>query len=326
MSEPDLYPLLFEPVYKDYLWGGDRILSRYGRDMPPGIYAESWEVSAHDDGMSVVQNGPLAGQELAAVAQANGERLLGSRVAGRRFPLLMKLIDAQDRLSVQVHPDDASAVRLGGEPKTELWYLLEADPRAAVFAGLAPGVGEARFREALASKEVESLLCRVPVAAGEAVFLPGGRVHAIDRGCLIFEVQQSSNTTYRLHDWDRVGADGTPRELHIEQALSVIRWEDEDPVKPVRTPLLDGPPRGCELIYASPYFRMERWPLEGRCRVEAMPESFRVLFCAEGTASLGWNGGEINLEPGTSCLVPAELGGFELAPAGRVELLLVTVP
>ena len=178
-----LYPLLFEPVYKDYLWGGDKILKTYNREAPPGIYAESWELSDRDDGMSVVANGPWKGKTLHELVDDLGPDLLGTgaSVAGAKtFPLLIKLIDSHKRLSVQVHPDDDTADRCGGEAKTEMWYILDAEPGAGVFAGLQPGVDEEAFQEALDEERFKEVLTSVPVRKGEAVFMPGGRVHAID--------------------------------------------------------------------------------------------------------------------------------------------------
>lgn len=324
---PPLYPLRFRPVYKDYLWGGDTIARRFRPDLPPGIYAESWEVSAHPDGMSVTVNGPLAGHPLAALVERYGAALVGARVGGGPFPLLVKLIDARERLSVQVHPDDEAAAAHGGEPKTEMWYVLDADPGASVFAGLAPGTDARRFRRALAEGGIVEVLRQVPVRAGDAVYIPGGRVHAIDRGCLILEVQQSSNTTYRIHDWGRVGADGRPRGLHLAQASRVINWNDTGEARVVPHQTDAGKYGETWEIHTSPYFRMEQLRLQAAADGPACPETFQVLFCAEGSAAITWDKGGLDLPAGVSCLVPAALGGFRLLPAGGpARLLRITVP
>ena len=263
--------------------------------------------------MSVVRNGPLAGVTLQALVAARAADLVGPAGRAGRFPLLLKIIDARDRLSVQVHPDDATAAVCGGEAKTEMWYALDAPPGTQVYAGLVDGASEARMRKALAGHEVPSLLKTVPVATGDAVFVPGGRVHAIDRNNLLFEVQQNSNTTYRLYDWDRVGADGKPRELHVEESLRVIRWRDTAPVKCV--PQAAGGQGGNAWwrILECPYFSMRRLDL---ARPEPMKRDggFQILFTATGRVSLEWSGGVETIGLGTSCLVPASLRDYRIVP------------
>ena len=322
-----MYPFLFKPIYKDYLWGGDRIVRRFCRNEPPGIYAESWEVSAHPDGMSKVVNGPLAGITLAQLVDNFGERLLGTRVGKGPFPLLVKLIDSKDRLSVQVHPNDESAARYGGEAKTEMWYLVDADPDASVYAGLKPGTDPARFRQAIDDNDFGDVLRKIAVSAGDIIFIPGGRVHAIDRGCLILEVQQSSNTTYRIYDWGRVGADGKSRCLHIDQAEQVIVWDDEEDAK-VHPHLIEKGEGGERWdLFTSAYFRMERFHVHGVFAMPPSPESFQIVFCEEGQAQLTWSEDKVELVPGTSCLIPAEVSECAVsALADHTILLRITVP
>ena len=325
MATP-IYPLCFWPVYKDYIWGGDRIIRLYQRQEPPGRYAESWEISDRPDGMSMIRNGPLAGKSLADVIQTAGPELLGTAVKERRFPLLIKLIDSRDRLSVQVHPDDDTAKRFGGEAKTEMWYVLDSDAGAGVFAGLKQGADEQLFRDALKSKRFRELLTFVPVSRGDAVFVPGGRVHAIDAGCLLLEVQQNSNTTYRIYDWDRVGSDGKPRELHINEALRVIRWKESSVAKtPPRKLDSIGSNERWEVIRCA-YFRMERMVLKSRCRCAGDERTFQALFVPKAGVTLHWDGQSLPLPPGTSCLVPASLRECFIEPAGaESEVLRVTV-
>jgi mannose-6-phosphate isomerase len=277
--------------------------------------------------MSVVREGPFAGRTLADLAADLGPRLLGSRVRGPAFPLLIKLIDARERLSVQVHPDDESAARGGGEAKTEMWYVLEADPGARVFAGLRPGAGPDDLRRALATDRFEPLLQSVSTRRGDAVFVPGGRVHAIDAGNLLLEIQQSSNTTYRLYDWGRLGTDGQPRPLHVEDALRVIRWDDPAPVRLAARPLhAAGPNRAFEVARA-PHFVLARLQLAAPWTVRGDGGSFHVLFLAEGSVSLEWDGTTGALAAGTTVLVPAALPSVTIRPAnGPAEVLVVTVP
>ncbi len=319
-----VYPLCFKPVYQPYIWGGDRIIRRFRRPEPAGVYAESWEVS---DRPEVITNGALKGKSLRDAMRRLGAKLVGEGRKDKVFPLLIKLIDARETLSVQVHPDDESAQKHGGEPKTEMWYVIEADPDACVYAGLQPGTDRKTFRQAVRDGSLEDLLTIVPVQAGDAVYMPGGRVHAIGAGCLLLEVQQNSNTTYRLYDWGRVGTDGKPRALHMEQALKVIRWQDTDAPKvaPRRIGRIDRN----ELweILSSPYFRMERLDLVDKWFCGGDGKSFQVLFVREGRVQLSWKGGRMELKPGLSCLVPAALMQYQLKPVrGQATVIRVTRP
>ncbi len=323
-----LGPLRFQPVYRDYIWGGNRIATVFNRALPPGIYAESWEISARADGMSVATHGPWAGRSLAEIIEIAGRDALGSRAPDpKKFPLLIKLIDSRERLSVQVHPDDASAAQFGGEAKTEMWYILDAAPGARVFAGLRPGVNRKQFEAAIRSGDFESVLSAVPVAPGDAIFVPGGRVHAIDAGCLLLEVQQNSDTTYRIYDWGRVGHDGRPRQTHLAQALKVIRWEDSAPVKTTPMPLPAAPPNRREMIHCCPYFCMERWHLRSCAALSPNGKSFIALFVAHGGATLRWPGGAEICRAGVSVLVPAALPRLDIKPdEGGATLLLIRLP
>ncbi len=321
------YPLILQPAYKDYIWGGDRIIRKYRRKAPPGVYAESWEVSDRREGMSTVANGPLKGKSLREAIKVWGADLLGEGRKEKSFPLLIKLIDARDTLSVQVHPDDASAEKYGGEPKTEMWYALEAAPEACVYAGLQPGVDRKSFRKAVRENKLEELLARVPIKAGEAVFMPGGRVHAIGAGCLLLEVQQNSDTTYRIYDWGRVGKDGKPRELHLDEALRVIRWDDVESPKAV--PRRIGHLGKNELweILSCPWFRLEKLVLNETWEGAADRKTFQVLFAAEGRIAIEWDSAGEKLVPGTTCLLPAALPRWRLKPAGKpATILRVTRP
>ncbi|MGC8781561.1 MAG: type I phosphomannose isomerase catalytic subunit, partial [Anaerolineae bacterium] len=228
MSDPMLYPLTFIPVLRDYIWGGRRLETLFGRRLPPGIIAESWEISGHPTGSTVADAGYWQGRSLPAIQEALGERLVGGRagwaLARGKFPLLIKLLDAQQVLSVQVHPDDAYAlVHENGElGKTEMWYVLHADEGTELIRGLQPGVDREAFLRALATGELPALLRREPVRAGQVFDVPAGTVHALLAGAVVAEIQQNSDATYRIYDWGRVGADGRPRPLHIEKALEVI--------------------------------------------------------------------------------------------------------
>ena len=314
----------FIPIYKDYPWGGSRIPETYPRDLPAGTYAESWEITDRDDGMSVVTNGPLAGQTLREVLKANPSEILGSRVEGSAFPLLIKLIDAKQKLSIQVHPDDTSATEYGGEAKTEAWYLLGDNP-ANVYCGFNEGIAKADFLQAIKNGTTGETLRRLPIKKGDVVFVRGGSVHAIDAGCLILEVQQNSNTTYRIHDWGRMGNDGKPRELHIEQAIKAINWNSsENPlVEPKRTTDSEGFQQW-ELLRCE-YFCMEKLLLSAPQQIPMTGETFHTLFCAEGEAILSWEGGRETLKVGKSILVPAALPSSSYTLEGSSTLLRISV-
>jgi mannose-6-phosphate isomerase len=313
-----LYPLRFNPVYKDYLWGGNRIPKVFNRDVPEGICAESWEISTHPDGATPIANGPLAGRTLSDLLPEQLTELLGTHVRGDDFPLLIKLIDARDKLSVQVHPNDGNAAAVDGDPKTEMWYFLEGDAGAQIYCGLKPGIGKEEFLQAMDDKTFADILQTIPAVNGEAVFVPGGRVHAIGEGCLILEIQQNSNTTYRLYDWDRTDAAGNSRELHIDKALQVIDWENNgDPRCEVRGTTIES----CE------YFQLDRHELTEETAFPNLGKSFHALFVAKGSGIIRWANGEDILSDGQSWLVPAGLGDYQIIPAGDVlTVLCTTIP
>jgi mannose-6-phosphate isomerase len=319
----NLYPLTFTPVYKDYPWGGSRIPETYHRDVPDGIYAESWEISDHDDGMSVVSNGALAGKTLREVLQAHPVEIMGTNVSGNHFPLLIKLIDARQKLSVQVHPNDETAARYGGEAKTEMWYLL-GDNKTQVYCGLHEGVTRERFLQAVSDDTSGDTMRAVPVEKDHAVFVRGGRVHAIDEGCLILEIQQNSNTTYRIYDWGRMGNDGKPRELHIDQAVNVINWTDHENPLVEPTILVDTDEFQAWEVLRCEYFCLERLVFSMPIEVPMSGKSFHALFVSEGEAHVSWDGGHMLAGAGSSVLIPAALPAYTLE--GRATVLRTTVP
>ena len=309
-------PLTFTPVYQSALWGGRDLPAFQGRPDAPRLasYAESWELADHPDGMSIADTGPCAGRSLRDLMREQGRALTGSDAAA--FPLLVKIIDAADRLSVQVHPDDDGARRHGGEAKTECWFLLDAAPGACVWAGLQPGVTPERFAAALKAGTVASLLQRMPVSTGDLLFIPGGRVHAIGAGCRILEVQQRSNTTWRLFDWNRTSPDGTPRPLHLKEGMQAIRWDE---TRDARTPAGPAIAQGANTVrerLACPYFRLEEWTLRGPRDEQHAGDSFHVLFTVSGSLHIGGHGFRRHLPPRTTALLPAALTRYRLEPAG----------
>lgn len=323
MMKKTLYPLRFTPVYKDYIWGGSRIPKAFNRPLPDGIYAESWEITDRDDGMSMVENGTHAGQTLRQLLEQSAAEILGTNTNGTRFPLLFKLIDANQKLSVQVHPNDETAAQFGGEPKTEMWYMLSNTP-AQVYCGFKNGITKANFLQAVANGTSGETLRVVPLKKGEAVFVPGGRIHAIDAGCLILEIQQNSNTTYRLYDWDRVDAAGQSRPLHIEQAINVIRWNDTEDPRTTPTVLADTENLRLTEIQCGPYFRLEKLECRTETTIQMDGSTFHALFIAEGEITISWDGGTDIISSGTSLLIPAALPHYTLK--GKATILRTTVP
>ena len=215
-----LYPLLFQPVFKERIWGGRELERLYAKKIPAGQpIGESWEISDRPGDASVIAHGPLAGQDLRWLMEHHAAKILGGAkpAAAGRFPLLCKILDAREKLSLQVHPPAGRAAELAGEPKTEMWYIADAAPDASLYVGLKRGVTRAEFERKISDGSVADCFHRIPVRAGDTMFLPSGRVHAIGDGLVIFEIQQNSDTTYRVFDWNRVGLDGRPRELHVAQ-------------------------------------------------------------------------------------------------------------
>ncbi len=290
---------------------------RYGREDTPDICAESWEVTDRPEGMSTVINGPLKGKTLRDLVETMGAQLLGTQCTQSVFPLLIKIIDAKLDLSVQVHPNDDNAHTTGGQPKTEMWYVLDASPGATIYAGLKPGVTQELFETAMAEGSLESVaLAKVPARPGRAIFVPGGRVHAIGAGCLLLEIQQNSDTTYRVYDWGRLGHDGKPRETHLEQALQVIEWENAAPDVVPQRPLATDGPNPWYAIIQCPFFNTARVELNEPEEVSHDGSSFHVLFVTKGTALIGANGVMASAPAGTSCLVPAAASNYTLTPVG----------
>ncbi len=224
--------LQFNPIYQERVWGGRALESELGRKLPDGDrpFGESWEIVDRPEAQSVVCCGPMAGQTLQQLREERTHWLLGPTwKAAQPFPILIKWLDCRERLSLQVHPPANVATKLGGEPKTENWYVQRANPGAALIAGLQPGVSREQFEAALNDGTLESCVNRFPVARGDSLFVPSGRIHAIDGGNLILEVQQNSDTTYRVYDWGRIGLDGKPRQLHINESMASINFDDTDP-------------------------------------------------------------------------------------------------
>ena len=326
-----LYPLTFEPVLRHYIWGGRNLENLYGRPLPPGTTAESWEISGHPNGSTAVDAGPLTGQSVPDVLAAYREDLVGTRAAWAlerdKFPLLIKLLDAQKRLSVQVHPSDEYALEHenGELGKTEMWYVLHAQPHAELILGLEPGVTREDFRRAIEDNQLDKWMHHLSVKPGDAVFVPAGTLHCLLEGLLVAEIQQNSDTTYRVYDWGRLGKDGKPRSLHVEKALDVINFEKirPGPYRPVLVADQDGLAR--QEITRSEYFVVEKVTLQPGAIYQGQTngESLEIWGNVEGESELTWAGEPISLPTIRFCLVPAVMGDFAVRTKESATLLRV---
>jgi mannose-6-phosphate isomerase len=332
MIHMELYPLKFENLYKDRIWGG-RNLERYlNKPLPPGDarIGESWEVADHRSETSVVANGPLKGATLRRLREEFGEELVGAHglELGRgQLPLLIKFLDAQDVLSAQVHPDDEyAALHENGElGKTEMWYVIHAEPGAKLILGLKPGTTRETLKAAIEAGTAEDLFNQIEVRSGECYFTPAGRVHAIGAGNLICEVQQNSDVTYRLYDWNRKDAHGHPRELHVEKSLDVIDYEDTD-IAPVRPQLLHQNGGKVWGLICCRYFVAEKLEVSGVLSGDTRNESFHVLSAFSGEGEVRGGERDVPLRKGESLLIPCALGEYEIRSESGLEILRSYVP
>jgi len=316
-----LYPLTFHPIFKERPWGGRRLQELYGKPLPPGVpVGESWEISARPGDASVIANGPLAGKDMHWLMQTHTQEVLGdSHSRPGWFPLLVKLLDAREKLSLQVHPPAARAAQLAGEPKTEMWYIADAVPGAELYVGLKHGVTREAFERRIAAGTVADCFHRIPVRPGDAMFLPSGRVHAIGAGLVIFEIQQNSDTTYRVFDWNRVGLDGKPRQLHVAESLASIDFEDFEPGLVPRAGRTEQPLQSRSLVDDS-LFTVEALTASAR---SSRPVAGRltIVGVVEGQATVTGAGHLVRLVKGRFCLVPARVAAEVALDAGATVLL-----
>jgi mannose-6-phosphate isomerase len=316
-----LYPVTFKPILKQHIWGGRLLVEKRGNAQQQtvgGTFGESWEVSGVEGDVSTIANGFLEGNNLQEAVEIYMGELVGDKVftrSGEEFPLLIKYIDAQDKLSVQVHPDDKlSAARHGANGKTEMWYVLDCEPGANLLIGFKEGVTREIYEAAVADGTVGELLNAVPVKPGDAYFIPAGTVHAIGKGILIAEIQQTSDVTYRIFDWNRTDKEGNPRELHTELALDAI-----DFTAPVRN-VTQVPSTGeAALLVECPYFTTNAVDVAGRTERElASRDSFTVYICLGGELTLTTPGGSVELVKDDVVLIPADQNNAILEGSGRV--------
>jgi len=313
-----LYPLKFKPIYKQRIWGGQKLREFFDKDIPPfEKIGESWELADLPEDKSVVANGELAGQTLDSVIKKYPKEITGDENFPGPFPLLIKFLDAEDILSVQVHPDPETCQRIGkGEPKTECWYIISAVGEAVIYKGLKKGVGKEEFAEAIKKGSVAEKLAKVSVEAGQCHFLPAGTAHSIGAGLLIGEIQTPSDTTYRVFDWNRVDDTGKPRPLHIDEALESIHFDASGDNLSVTTVgrLVD-----CE------YFNIDKGHQDKGCEMLLSRGKMKTLIILAGFGTiLGTNGVEVEFKAGDCLLVPAAYEGAMLF-ADDTQYLTITI-
>jgi len=320
-----LYPLTFQPRYKERLWGGRELERLYGKNLPPEkLIGESWEISDRPGDASIVANGTLAGTNLRWLMGNHGTEILGGAkpAAEGRFPLLCKILDAREKLSLQVHPPAGKAGEFKGEPKTEMWFIADAAPEASLYVGLKRGVTRRDFEQKITDGSVAECFHRLPVQAGDAMFLPSGRVHAIGDGLVIFEIQQNSDTTYRVFDWNRVGLDGQPRDLHIAQSLASIDFDDFEPSL-VDTEFVANGDIQKRALVSDPLFNVEVWKLAAGFTGLLTPNKLQIIAVTAGSVEVAANSTSVNLSAGHFCLIPASLEMTKVSTNSEAALLRV---
>ncbi|MBR6792600.1 MAG: class I mannose-6-phosphate isomerase [Ruminococcus sp.] len=307
----------------DYIWGGTKLREQFGKESDLERLAESWELSCHKDGHSVIAEGEYKGRTLAEYLEENPDAMGKNCERFENFPVLIKLIDARDNLSVQVHPDNEYALRVEGEyGKTEMWYIVDCDEGASLIFGFKEEISKEEFRRAIEENTLLDKVNTVPVKKGDVFFIEAGTLHAIGKGILIAEIQQNSNTTYRVYDYGRVGADGKPRELHVEKALDVTNLEQKRAFDDKKTKVNLS---GCEVevLATCEYFSAVLLEVQGSSAFETDEKSFTHMLVTEGEAEAVFDDTAIKLKKGSSIFVPAGTGMCRIN--GNASIIITSV-
>jgi mannose-6-phosphate isomerase len=323
-----LYPLRFAPILRRLIWGGRRLGTVLRKPIGnESDYAESWEISDYHDAVSIVEDGGLAGMTIRDLIRSRGIALLGKALAARdQFPLLVKFIDAHQALSVQVHPNDETGRRLANDNgKTETWVIIDTEPGSVIYAGLKRGVGPDELTKAIQSGEVEPLLHRFEPRPGDSILIEAGTVHAIGAGVLLAEIQQMSDTTFRVYDWGRLGSDGKPRPLHIREAMESIDFNrgPVNAITPEVEPIAEVGTR--ERLARSKYFALERLTMR-QTTAAGDPERFTILMGLKGSSDVKHGEQSAQLDFGQTLLLPAALGPCKISPHDESTVLTCVVP
>jgi len=311
-------PIFLEPIYKDYIWGGCRLKNDLKKNTPYEKTAESWEVSTNENGKSIIKNGQYQGKTLDVIWEDTNLRkeLLGTKtVPLEKFPLLVKLIDAETNLSVQVHPDDEYAKEKEKSfGKTEMWYIIDCKPGAQIICGMKKGIKKEELAQILTSEQVADSLNYVDVEPGDCIYIPSGTIHAILGDTLICEIQQNSDLTYRVYDWGRIGKDGKPRELHTKKAIDVTNIEQEPEI--VKTKNIKEEEK---TVINSPYFKTNKINIKNIYKDKSDKETFYIINVVKGEGSIKTKEKEYSLKLGDSFIIPSNLNEYELK--GNIEIL-----
>lgn len=312
-----LKPIKLNPEFKEIIWGGNRLKKEYNKISNLNNIAESWELTVRPDGMNTISGGKFDGLTMEKYIEMNGFSVVTNKAIDR-FPLLIKFIDAEDNLSVQVHPDDEYGLKNANSlGKTEMWYIIDATPNAKLVYGLKEGVTNEMFKQAINDGKVEQMLNYVPVKKGDVFFIPSGLVHAIGSGILLAEIQQNSNITYRVYDYNRKGKDGKPRELHVSDALNVIVNRNESEINEIRYSKgksSDNNLANCE------YFNVDRYVIDDKITLSASSDSFNSILCLDGSGTITYNSEQFSVVKGDSYFIPAGLGNYEIS--GNLEIIV----
>ena len=310
-----------KPSYKEYLWGGTRLRKEYGKEDAPQTVAESWELSCHPDGNCLIADGGFAGYTLADVIEMDRLAMMGSACGKEGFPILVKLIDAQKDLSIQVHPSDDNAIADRGEHgKAEMWYIVDCEPKASLYYGFSERISEEELIRRAKNGTICDVLNRVPVSKGSVFYILPGTIHAIGAGIVIAEIQQNSNTTFRVYDYDRCDAAGNKRELHLDRAGKVM---DYQPVLPEACRVNSGacfPEYTMKKMFSCRYFSAYCFDIQTSAHLQCDGTSFHHVLCVEGGAEIRAKGEAFKLRRGESYFLPAALGEYEISGECRVLL------
>ncbi|MFP4681450.1 MAG: type I phosphomannose isomerase catalytic subunit [Chitinispirillaceae bacterium] len=322
-------PFLLKPLFKEKIWGGTALEEKLGKDLPDFKVGESWEISGLDNEQTSVLKGSLAGTPLGELYSSEPQKLVGDRAYTPDFPLLFKFIDAEDRLSVQVHPTDEQAVRnnWGSSGKSECWYIVDAHEDARIIVGFKPGVSQKQIRDAILSNSLPEILNYIPIVSGDVLFIPAGTVHAIMEGTLIYEVQEASDITLRLYDWDRTDEQGRSRKLHTEEALSVLDTSTDGNYK--IEPVIIDEPNGIKHSYraACRYFALEQYAFFRDTQTHLQPKSsFRAVSVIGEAVQLVHRTGSLQVPRGQSALIPANLEDVWVSGTPGSRFLLTSIP
>lgn len=312
-----LKPIKLVPEFKEIIWGGNKLKTEYNKKSDLNNIAESWELTVRPDGMNKIEGGEFDGLTMAEYIEKNGFEVVSNKKLDF-FPLLIKFIDAKANLSVQVHPDDEYALaKANSLGKTEMWYVIDAEPGAQLVYGLKPTSNRDTLKKAIENGTVENELNFVSVKKGDVFFIPSGLVHAIGAGILLAEIQQNSNITYRVYDYNRLGNDGKPRELHVEDALNVIVNRNDDEIEKIR---FSTNVKNSNSLASCEFFKVDKFSVCAPLQFSTNVESFNSILCLDGNGEIEFNGEKFALNKGDSYFIPANLGVYSVS--GNVEIIV----